>query len=385
MHLHALLLLSPVILGPTAVAIAPVIPIPSSPAAQEGADEAVLQITAEERSQAISAVAKEFDARYVFPDVAAKVKAALESDKDRYKDVTTGQELARLLTIHLQEMTKDKHVRVNCSTKKLPEPKPGAGPSPETMKKMQENAKIGNAGFTKVERLGGNIGYLRLDGFTNPAVGREPLQAAMTFLQNTDALILDLRYNGGGTPFMIRDLCSYFFSSDKPVLLNTMYFRNGDRTEEFWTNEEVPGPRYLDKPVFVLTSAFTFSGGEECAYNFQTQKRGVVVGETTGGGAHPGGNIPIAGHYMVFIPNGRAINPVTKTNWEGVGVKPDVAVDADKALETARELAVKALLESKDESVRARVKADVENDARRAKNIEQRRQATLKERHAAKS
>jgi retinol-binding protein 3 len=374
MQVHAAILLSSVVLGLAVV----------EPAAQEGSDESVLNITAEERGQAISAIAKEFDARYVFPDVGAKVKAALESEKDRYADIATGQELARVLTTHLQEMTKDKHVRVNCSTKKLPAPNPSAGPSADAMKKMQENSRIINAGFTKVERLAGNIGYLRLDGFMNPAVGREPLQAAMTFLQNTDALILDLRYNGGGTPLMIRDLCSYFFSGDKPVLLNTMYFRNGDRTEEFWTHKEVPGPRYIDKPVFVLTSAFTFSGGEECAYNFQTQKRGVIVGETTGGGAHPGGNIPIADHYMVFIPNGRAINPVTKTNWEGVGVKPDVAMDADKALDTARDLAIKALLDSKDEKVRARVKADVDGDARRMRSIEQRRQATLKERQATK-
>jgi retinol-binding protein 3 len=374
MQVHAAILLSSVVLGLAVV----------EPAAQEGSDESVLSITAEERGQAISAIAKEFDARYVFPDVGAKVKAALESEKDRYADIATGQELARVLTTHLQEMTKDKHVRVNCSTKKLPAPNPSAGPSADAMKKMQENSRIINAGFTKVERLAGNIGYLRLDGFMNPAVGREPLQAAMTFLQNTDALILDLRYNGGGTPLMIRDLCSYFFSGDKPVLLNTMYFRNGDRTEEFWTHKEVPGPRYIDKPVFVLTSAFTFSGGEECAYNFQTQKRGVIVGETTGGGAHPGGNIPIADHYMVFIPNGRAINPVTKTNWEGVGVKPDVAMDADKALDTARDLAIKALLDSKDEEVRARVKADVDGDARRMRSIEQRRQATLKERQATK-
>ena len=376
MHLTATVLLRSVVLGLAGVA----------GAAGQGPDESVLKITAEERGCAISAIAKEFDARYVFPEVAAKAKAALESEKDkgRYGNIATGQELARVLTDHLQEMTRDKHVRVNCSTIKLPAPNPGAGPSPDAMKRMQENSRVANAGFTKVERLAGNIGYLRLDGFMNPVVGREPLQAAMTFLRNTDALILDLRYNGGGTPLMIRDLCSYFFSGDKPVLLNTMYFRSGDRTEEFWTRKETPGPRYTGKPVFVLTSAFTFSGGEECAYNFQTQKRGTIVGETTGGGAHPGGNIPIADHYMVFIPNGRAINPVTKTNWEGVGVKPDVAVDADKALDAARDLAVKALLNSKDEKVRARAKADVDGDARRVRSIEQRRQATLKERQATK-
>src|SRR5687767_6544198 len=137
MRLHAAILLSSVLLGPSVVEVA----------AQQEPDESVLKITAEERGHAISAIAKEFDARYVFPDVAAKVKAALESEKDRYADITTGQELALVLTNHLQEMTKDKHVRVNCSTKKLPAPNPSAGPSADAMKKMQENSRIVNAGF----------------------------------------------------------------------------------------------------------------------------------------------------------------------------------------------------------------------------------------------
>jgi C-terminal processing protease CtpA/Prc len=129
-----------------------------------------------------------------------------------------------------------------------------------------------------------------------------------------------------------------------------------------------------------LTSAFTFSGGEECAYNFQTQKRGTIIGETTGGGAHPGGMVPVADHYMIFIPTGRAINPVTKTNWEGVGVKPDVSVDADKALDTAQELATKKLLASSDAAVRQRVQEDVQMQKIKAKRVAERRLATLNER-----
>lgn len=348
--------------------------------AQPPGDGPALNITPEERGKVISAVAKEFDERYVFPEVAAKVKAALEAEKDggRYADLKTGQELAKALTAHLQDVCKDLHVRVNCSTEKLPPRPADAQPSAEQMKRMREQVRLANAGFVKVERLPGNLGYIRLDGFMDPEAGREPLQAAMTFVKNTDGLILDLRYNGGGTPLMIRDLCSYFFADKTHI--NSMYFRKDNRKEEFWTNKDVPGPKYLDKPVYVLTSAFTFSGGEECAYNFQTQKRGTLVGETTGGGAHPGGTVPVADHYMIFIPTGRAINPVTNTNWEGVGVKPDVAVDADKALETARELAVKALMESKDDKVKERVKADLERAARSTVRIEERRQERLKAR-----
>jgi C-terminal processing protease CtpA/Prc len=361
--------------------------LPSLIVAQQGTrageDETPLKISAEERAQAITSILKEFDERYVFPDVAAKVKATITSrmDEHKYDQIGTGQELATALTKDLQELTKDKHVRVNCSTAKLPaRPANGDnGPPPEEMAKMRARQRVLNAGFVKVERLPGNLGYLRLDGFMDPEAGREPLLGAMTFLKNTDAFILDLRYNGGGTPLMIRDLCSYFFD-EKPVHLNSMYFRKGDRKEEFWTNKDVPGPRYMNKDVYVLTSAFTFSGGEECAYNFQTQKRGTIIGETTGGGAHPGGTVPVADHYMIFIPTGRAINPITKTNWEGVGVKPDVSVDADKALETARELAVKKLLESSDATIRQRVQEDLQMQKRMAKRMEERRLATLNER-----
>jgi len=344
-------------------------------------EEKPLNITPEERATAVRAIAKAFDERYVFPEVASKVKQAMEEQlaNKGYDQITTGQALAARLTTDLQAITKDKHVRVNCSTEKQPQRSDQHGPSSADMKKMKEAMKLRNAGFSKIERLPGNIGYFRLDGFMDPDAGKAPLLATMMFLQNTDALIIDLRYNGGGTPLMIRDLCSYFFD-ETPVHLNSMYFRQGNRKEEFWTNKEVPGPRYLNKDVYLLTSAFTFSGAEECAYNFQTQKRGTIVGETTGGGAHPGGMVPLADHYMIFIPTGRAINPVTGTNWEGVGVKPDVAVNADKALETAQELAIKKLLDSKDDAVKSRVKQDLEQSKRMSERIEQRRQSTLKER-----
>ncbi|MFT3880772.1 MAG: S41 family peptidase [Gemmatales bacterium] len=371
------------------------ISINSPLAAQQGQDKSLLPITVEQRGKAISAIAEKFDERYVFPDVAAKVKAALEAEKDkgRYANITTGQELARVLTIHLQEMTKDKHVRVNCSTKKMADPRPTQTPDPtkelsmeEKYERMMASVRVHNAGYTKVERLPGNIGYIRLDGFMHPHANREPLQASMAFVKNTDALILDLRYNAGGPPWTVRDVCTYFFAGDKPVLLNTIKARRQDFTEEFWTwnDKEVPGPRYLGKPVFVLTSAYTFSGAEECAYDLQSQKRATVVGETTGGGANAGIDILVADHYMVNIPTGQAINPVTKTTWERTGVRPDVEVDADKALDTARELAVKSLMDSKDEKLRVRVMADIDGVSRRLRNVEERRLATIKERQSKK-
>ena len=225
---------------------------------------------------------------------------------------------------------------------------------------MRQGSRKLNGGYRRVERLPGNVGYLQVDGFMHPDVAAEPAAAAMNFLANTDALIIDLRRNGGGGPQSVVLLCSYLFD-EKPVHLNDLYWRKGDRTEEFWTLKELTGKRYLGRDVYLLTSRRTFSAAEEFAYDLQCLKRVTIVGEMTGGGAHPGGGIPVGEHFVVFIPSGRAINPITKTNWEGTGVKPDVEVAADKALETAHELAVKKLLEkAPNDEARRLIQMDLE-------------------------
>jgi C-terminal processing protease CtpA/Prc len=160
----------------------------------------------------------------------------------------------------------------------------------------------------------------------------------MSFVANSDALIVDLRDNGGGDPKMVQYLCSYLFS--KPTHINDLWERKSGKTEEYWTSATVPGKRFGDdKPVFVLTSKRTFSGAEEYTYDVKNQKRATVVGETTGGGAHPVSGHRADEHFMIGVPGARAINPVTHTNWEGTGVEPDVKVPAADALTTAQKLA----------------------------------------------
>jgi hypothetical protein len=304
---------------------------------------------------------KTLEEDYVFPDVAAKMAKAVrqrQANKE-YGQAKTGQELAELLTKHLQEVSTDKHLRLSCLAGKLPRPPEGKGPTPAMKGRMRQMALKTNAGYRKVERLAGNVGYLAIDGFMDAEAAVEPASAAMNFLANTEALIIDLRRNGGGGPSGVVLLCSYFFD-EKPVHLNSLYWRKGDRTEEFWTLKEVAGKRYLGKDVYLLTSARTFSAAEEFAYDLQTRKRATIVGETTGGGAHPGGARPIHEHFVLFVPMGRAINPITKTNWEGAGVKPDVAVAADEALNKAHELAVqKILANAKDEETRRLIQMDL--------------------------
>jgi hypothetical protein len=298
-------------------------------------------------AKVVQKLADKLDTDYVFPETATKMSAALREKlaNKGYDSCATAQDLAKQLTDDLQAISKDKHLRVNSSARKLPEP-PVGGPTPEMRKKMEAMSRRMNSAFVKVERLPGNIGLLELRGFSDRKGAEDTAAAAMNFLAGTDALIIDLRQNGGGSPHMVQLLCSYLLPADKPTHLNTMYHRKGDRTEEFWTVKEVAGKRYLDRDVYILTSHRTFSAAEEFTYNLKNLKRATIVGETTGGGAHPGGMVPLGDNFAAFIPTGRAINPITKTNWEGTGVKPDVEVEAGKALDSAREMAVKKLRET---------------------------------------
>jgi len=190
-----------------------------------------------------------------------------------------------------------------------------------------------NFDWKRVEVLEGNVGYIDLHGFAPLGPSRDTAAAAMAFVSNCDALIFDMRNNGGGIPQTVQFVCSYFF--DERTHLNNMYWREGDRTEEFWTLDELPGKRLPDIPLFVLTSSTTFSGAEEFTYNLRTRERATVIGEVTRGGANPGRLISIDDVFEVFVPIGRAINPVTGTNWEGTGVEPHISVSAEQALEVA--------------------------------------------------
>jgi C-terminal processing protease CtpA/Prc len=174
----------------------------------------------------------------------------------------------------------------------------------------------------------------------------------MSLIANTDALIVDLRKNGGGDPQTVAWMTSYLV--DERTHLNSFFFREGNKTEQFWTNDYVPGKKFGGKkPIYVLTAKRTFSGAEEFSYNMKALKRGVIVGETTGGGAHPGESIRLTAHFTMFVPNARAINPITKTNWEGVGVEPDVKVAADDALRIAQILALEKILVTEQNTSRA--------------------------------
>jgi hypothetical protein len=318
-------------------------------------------LTQEQRSEVLDGLLKQLNDHYIFPDKARELEKTIRArqDKKEYDSIASARTFAETLTKHLQEVSHDKHLRVLFSHDPLPKPRE---PSAEERQKMRTQMGKRNFGFEKVERLEGNIGYLDLRGFLEAETAGETAAAAMTFLANTDALIIDLRQNGGGSPGMVALLCSYFFDG-RPRHLNSLAWRkpDGEEVQQWWTLPYVPGKKYVGKDVYVLTSKRTFSAAEEFTYNLQTQKRATIVGETTGGGAHPGGPHPINDHFAVWVPSGRAVNPVTKTNWEGTGIKPDIDVPADQALKTAHLTALKKQLESKDadEPLKAQLRSTI--------------------------
>jgi hypothetical protein len=301
-----------------------------------GVTDASFVIDAAARQRAIDGAAKMLDEFYVYPDMAKKMGEAIRAKQKagEYDSITNGDAFAEKLTADLREVSHDKHLGVNFSPGVLPSGPPPGGPNMDAMRRQLERA---NCGFEKAERLPPNIGYLKFNMFANPEICGATASAAMNFLGNVDALIIDLRENGGGDPKMVAYISSYLF--DERTHLNDLYNRKEDKTEEFWTKTDVPGKKLAGKPVFLLTSKRTFSGAEEFAYNLKNLKRATIVGETTGGGAHPVSGHRIDDHFMIGVPFARAINPISKTNWEGTGVEPDVKVSAADSLETAKKLA----------------------------------------------
>lgn len=183
---------------------------------------------------------------------------------------------------------------------------------------------------------------MRVNGVPMFDYSKDAIAAAFAFLRNTDALIIDNRDNGGGDPRTVAFYMSYLSEGD-PYLLNTFHWRKDDHVVESKTTNLGELSYGSRKQVFVLTSQGTFSGGEELTYDLQAFKRGVVVGETTGGGANPGGLLPLGHQFVAFIPGGYPVNAITQSNWEGAGVKPDIEVSAEQAMNKAYELALKKL------------------------------------------
>jgi len=289
----------------------------------------------------IQRIVKELNTSYIDAEKARKLEPVLR--RADFSKVDSEEAFAKSVTAMMLDVTKDPHLRLMYRAS-APE---GANASPaptlaQQQARMREELREENYGIERVERLPGNIGYLKTSFFASAAESGPAIGAAMTLLANTDALIIDLRENGGGTTDAVPLLASYFF--DKRTHIADLYTREGNVTEQQWTSPAVPGSRFgADNEVYILTSKKTFSAAEGLAFALKGLKRAVIVGETTRGGAHPSLIKPINARLALMMPNSTARDPVTLKDWEGVGVAPDVAVPAAEALTRAQILILEKL------------------------------------------
>ena len=298
-------------------------------------------LTEEVRDHVIAKLAEVVHDGYVFPEIAARISSSVKERHTRgeYSEALDGEAFAALLTKHLQEFNQDMHLRVEWEAPTAAEP---SGESAD-LSDLKERTRLGNNCIRKVERMPGNVGTMNLTGFVPPDWGTETLIAAMAFLANTSALIIDLRECRGGHVRMVPILCSYFF--DEPTHLSTFYWRPDDEITQSWTMPYVPGKRLPNIPLYLLTSKETFSAGEDFTYTLQAHGRAQIVGETTRGGAHPGQMHNLGAGFTAFIPSGRPTNPITGTNWERAGVIPDVPAAQEEALDIAYALALQDVID----------------------------------------
>lgn len=318
-------------------------------------DDSEFSLVADQREALLDAVIDTLN-QYVFPEIAEKVQRAIQQrrQEDGYQDYVEATALAHLLTQQMQTLSGDRQLKVHFSPQPLPHLSPTVLPTPQELKAEKHLSSLRNFDINRVERLRGNIGYLELYGFEPPEFAGDTLAAAMTFLAHTQALIIDLRHNRGGSPGMVALLCSYLLPAYPAVHLNDVYWRPDDTTRQWWTVSHVPAPRYEHSPVYVLTSQGTFSAAEEFAYNLQVLKRAVVIGEHTSGGANPGQGHRLSDHFWMFVPMGRSLNPITQSNWADTGIIPDVKVPSELALLTAHLGALNKLLETAPEGTQFR-------------------------------
>jgi retinol-binding protein 3 len=308
-----------------------------------GQSPATATVERAERDAVVEALAMKLSTGYVLPEAVGRITQALRSTNSAGEyDGKAPREFADAINRTLLNASHDKHLAV------FYQPAPTGQGATTTSAEQRERL---NFGFGKLERLRGNVGYLEIVSFSDlRQQSAETASALLSTLANFDAIILDLRRNGGGNTPMMAFIATYFFDPI-PVHLTDIYWRDTNETSQFWTTSFVPGRRSARQPLYILTSASTFSGAEDFCYSLQNLKRALVVGETTGGGAHSGRGLQrLSQSFTAFIPVGRSLSPITKTNWEGTGVAPDIKTSADASLSVAHLNAVKALLERETDS-----------------------------------
>ena len=278
-----------------------------------------------EKKIVLKLISEKLLASYINLDLAKEMSAMIISNSKKYKSISNQKEFSTVITKDLQKVSKDLHLKVNFEPKRIAQSK-RIMPANIKLKRdkmmAMKMAEI-NFGFTETKVLNGNIGYLNLRMFADMKYAKETATAAMNFLKNTNAIIIDLRNNGGGVPNMMQLLSSYF-TGKKPVLLSNFYERKTNNKTQLFTLESIDGKRRTNTPLYILTSKKTFSAAEAFTYTLKHLNKAIVVGETTRGGANRTKRVNLNNNFTISIPYIEATHPVTKTNWEGKGVKPTI-------------------------------------------------------------
>ena len=301
-------------------------------------------IDAARRSAVIERALELFLANYVFLDRAERAVGDVRARLSRgeYESVTSPARLAELVGRHLAEATGDRHVQMKFGAQRVADPLASPAETAAELAQLRRDAEAEGFGIGEPRVLEGNVGYIEFKRFFRAELAGDALAAAMRKVAGTDALIVDLRESRGGDPVMVALAASWFFDG-RPRHWNDMHRRFERTTTQFWTAAWLPGPRYVGKPIYVLTAQRTFSAPESFAYELQQTRRATIVGEVTGGGAHAGAWFPVDDRFSLFIPLSRYVSAVSGGDWEGAGVKPDVVCDAAEALDCAHRLALEGL------------------------------------------
>lgn len=341
--------------------------IPGSALAQAPADTVLDSLQQRDVVQRMITVLRE---RYVFPDVAGRMADSLRADleKGAYDGALEPTAFANMLSGRIRQISADGHLWVMYDHRPDSTVKSG----PEDASTRRRRLARSNFGLPEAEVLPGNVGYLNIRQFVDPELAGRTAAAAMEFLADVDALILDVRESKGGSPGMVSLLASYLFGPE-PVHLFDIYRHPQERTDQYWTLSHLGSERLMDQPVYVLTKSTTFSAGEGLAYILKHLDRATIVGERTAGGANPGGFHRLDDRFVMFVAEARVTSAITEDNWEGVGVAPDVAVSGDRALDEAYLRALEHLrgserqgdwageLEALIEEIRSRLHGDLES------------------------
>ena len=298
------------------------------------------RLVPDDRARVVEGAARLLETRYVDVRAGRRLARQLRAAAPRWAGIDDPGRFAAAVTEWLRARSGDGHLGLSYSEKRIAE---GAGAAAFSAAEMERfyGAHL-NHGVQRIERLEGNVILLELSVFPPVEMGGDVLAAAMTVVAQGDALILDLRRNGGGGD--TANLITGYLLGEGGQPLSGTYDRPSNRTRANTSPAWVPGRRFGGKkPLYILTSRRTFSAAEAVAYDLQALRRAIVVGETTGGGAHPYHYRRVHDHFALDLPEARSVNPITGKNWQGVGVRPDIPVPAEQALEKALKLAERAV------------------------------------------